>query len=96
MNNQTHYSKPKLGDLKANISYQIQWLTVKEAAKKTTLAEKTIYKWAQEGRIPAYRVGGKVILNEQEIDEYIRSHRIKASVKPFDLKAETKKVLARI
>ena len=97
MNSESHLKTlPRLDDLAANPSSGVQWLTVKEAAKKTTIAQKTIYKWVKEGRLPGYKVEGKVILNEQEIDQYIHSHRIVASVKTFDLKEETKKVLERI
>ncbi len=48
-----------------------QILTVKELAKYLNLTNITIYKYLKEGRIPAFRVGGRWKFDKDKIDEWL-------------------------
>ena len=46
-------------------------LTIKELSQYLKLAEKTAYRLASEGRIPAFKVGGAWRFRKSEIDRWI-------------------------
>lgn len=47
-------------------------LTVKDVAKRTALAERTVRQKADLGEIPAYKLGKVWRFKEEDIDDYIR------------------------
>ena len=49
-----------------------QILTTKELAEYLKLTEVTIYKYANEGRIPGFKVGSRWRFDKDQIDELLR------------------------
>ena len=41
--------------------------TIKQAQERMQITRPTIYKWLKEGRLKAYRIGGRVFLKEAEV-----------------------------
>ncbi len=50
----------------------MQLQTVLEISKKLGVCQPTIYTQIREGKIPAYRIGRKVLLNFDEVLEAMR------------------------
>ena len=48
-----------------------QWVTVGEIAKHLRVASITIYRWLEQGRIPAHRVGRQWRFQLAEVDAWI-------------------------
>jgi excisionase family DNA binding protein len=47
-------------------------LTVKELAAYLKIAEKTAYRFASEGRLPGFKVGGAWRFRKSEIDQWTK------------------------
>jgi len=54
-------------------------LSVKDAAGLLTVSEKTVYRWIQQGTIPAYKVHGSYRFNRAELIEWATSRRLGVS-----------------
>ena len=50
-------------------------MTLKEVADYLHLNERTIYKWAQEGTIPASKLGSTWRFRKSEIDAWVEEHK---------------------
>src|SRR5437899_5095330 len=59
-------------------------LTVRDAARIMNVSEKTIYRWINQGSLPAYRVNEQYRFNRAELLEWATSRRINVSVEIFD------------
>jgi excisionase family DNA binding protein len=51
------------------------WLTVEELADYLKLSQAKLYRMAQEGRIPASKIGSQWRFDREEIDEWARRQR---------------------
>ncbi|MGP0628666.1 helix-turn-helix domain-containing protein [Nitrospina sp. 32_T5] len=69
-----------------------EYMTVKEVAAYLRARPKTIYSWASEGKIPAYKVNGLLLFDKSEIDEFIRANKIR----PINPSNEAKKILGTL
>jgi PTS system nitrogen regulatory IIA component len=58
-------------------------LTVRDAAKLLTVSEKTIYRWINQGFLPAYRVQEQYRFNRAELLEWATSRRLNVSAEIF-------------
>lgn len=58
-------------------------LTVRDVAKLLAVSEKTIYRWLNEGIIPAYRVNEQYRFNRAELLEWATARRINVSAELF-------------
>lgn len=58
-------------------------LTVREAAKFLDVSEKTLYRWANDGQIPLYRVNGQVRFSRAELVEWATARKMKISTEAF-------------
>jgi PTS system nitrogen regulatory IIA component len=58
-------------------------LTVRDVAKLLSVSEKTIYRWLNEGIIPAYRVNEQYRFNRAELLEWATARRIHVSAEIF-------------
>jgi PTS system nitrogen regulatory IIA component len=58
-------------------------LTVRDAAKLLNVSEKTIYRWINQGHLPAYRVNEQYRFNRAELLEWATSNKINVSVDIF-------------
>ena len=54
----------------------ITWLNTAETAKRLGVTPRTLYRFIDEGRLPAYRFGRVIRLKESEVAEFIDSCRI--------------------
>lgn len=58
--------------LGARLNVKTDILTIKEVSEYLKLAEKTTYRLAAEGKIPAFKVGGAWRFQKSEIDAWIK------------------------
>src|SRR5947209_17167341 len=59
-------------------------LTVREAARIMNVSEKTIYRWINQGALPAYRVNEQYRFNRAELLEWATARKINVSVEIFE------------
>lgn len=57
-------------------SNDIAWLSTAEAARRLGVTPRTLYRFIDEGQLPAYRFGRVIRLKEHEVDGFIDSCRI--------------------
>ncbi len=50
---------------------QEQFLTVRELAEMLRLGERTLYRLANSGGIPAFKIGGSWRFRRQDIDDWV-------------------------
>ena len=55
-------------------------LTVRDAAKALNVTEKTVYRWIQNGGLPAYRVAGQYRINRAMLFDWATSKRVNFSL----------------
>jgi PTS system nitrogen regulatory IIA component len=58
-------------------------LTVRDAARMLTVSEKTIYRWINQGSLPAYRVNEQYRFNRAELLEWATARKINVSAEIF-------------
>lgn len=58
-------------------------LTVREVAALLDVSEKTIYRWVNQGDLPAYRVKDQYRFNRAELLEWVSARKIKVSADIF-------------
>ncbi len=49
-------------------------LTVKQVAQYLQLKESTIYSWAQDGKIPAIKIGRTWRFRRADLDDWLEQH----------------------
>jgi len=54
----------------------IVWLSTSEAALRLGITARTLYRFIDEGQLPAYRFGRVIRLQQREVDEFIERSRI--------------------
>ncbi len=52
-----------------------KWLTLDELAEYLKLSRTKLYRMAQEGEIPASKIGAQWRFNRKEIDDWVSSQR---------------------
>lgn len=55
---------------------EIVWLNTAETARRLGVTARTLYRFIDEGQLPAYRMGRVIRLKASEVDEFIESCRI--------------------
>lgn len=55
---------------------EIRWLSTADAAKRVGITPRTLYRFIDNGELPAYRFGRVIRLKESEVDRFIESCRI--------------------
>ncbi|WP_419919934.1 helix-turn-helix domain-containing protein [Candidatus Poriferisocius sp.] len=55
---------------------QILWLNTETAAKRLGITTRTLYRFINEGSLPAYRMGRVIRVNQADVDEFIKLCRI--------------------
>ncbi len=53
-----------------------KWLTKKDVCQYLRVSLRTVENWTSQGIIKAYKLGGRVIYNREEIDAIIQSNAI--------------------
>lgn len=55
---------------------EITWLSTAAAAKRLGITSRTLYRFIDQGEIPAYRFGRVIRLKQDEVDAFIEKSRI--------------------
>jgi excisionase family DNA binding protein len=58
-----------------------RWLSTQEASERLGITLRTLYRFMDEGQVPAYKFGRVFRLKEEDVDAFIEGAR----VKPGDL-----------
>jgi excisionase family DNA binding protein len=64
----------------------IVWLNTAETARRLGVTPRTLYRFIDEGQLPAYRFGRVIRLKETEVEQFIDDCRIA----PGTLEADTR------
>jgi PTS system nitrogen regulatory IIA component len=59
-------------------------LCVRDVAKLLSVSEKTVYRWVEQGNLPAYRINQQYRFNRAELLEWASARRIKVSAEIFN------------
>lgn len=51
-------------------------ITIKELAEYLKIAEKTAYRFASEGKVPSFKVGGAWRFRKVEVDRWIKEQEL--------------------
>jgi len=54
----------------------IKWLSTGEAARRIGITPRTLYRFLDEGGLPAYRFGRVIRLKQSDVDAFIETCRI--------------------
>ena len=57
-------------------SADIEWLSTQEAARRLGITTRTLYRFVDQGELPAYRMGRVIRLKATDIDTFIDGSRI--------------------
>jgi excisionase family DNA binding protein len=60
----------------AVVTSEITWLSTAAAAKRLGITSRTLYRFIDQGEIPAYRFGRVIRLKQDEVDAFIDRSRI--------------------
>lgn len=55
----------------------IEWLSTQAAAARLGITTRTLYRFIDQGELPAYRMGRVIRLKRDEVDSFIERSRIK-------------------
>ena len=64
------------GSRSMSSSTGIVWLNTAETARRLGVTPRTLYRFIDEGQLPAYRFGRVIRLKEVEVEEFIDNCRI--------------------
>ena len=53
-----------------------EWLSSKEAASRIGITHRTLYRFIDEGQIPAYRIGRVIRLQRPDVESFIEQSRV--------------------
>jgi excisionase family DNA binding protein len=59
------------------VADEIGWLGTKDAAARMGLTLRSLYRFIDEGDLPAYKFGRVIRIKEVDVDRFIESCRIK-------------------
>ncbi len=54
-----------------------KWLTLEQIAEYLQMSISSIYKMAQSGKIPSYKVGRQWRFKKEEIDKWVEKRKVK-------------------
>jgi excisionase family DNA binding protein len=55
----------------------IEWLSTQEAAARLGITTRTLYRFIDQGDLPAYRMGRVIRLQAADVDAFIEASRIR-------------------
>ena len=58
------------------MSENIVWLSTKKAAERLGITVRTVYRFVDEGRLPAYKFGRVIRIKERDVNVYIERCRV--------------------
>jgi len=59
-----------------NVGDDISWLSTPAAAERLGITPRTLYRFIDEGQLPAYKFGRVIRLKQTDVDAYIDSCRV--------------------
>ncbi len=60
----------------SSTSDELHWLSTADAARRLGITARTLYRFIDEGQVPAYRFGRVIRLKQHEVDAFIDACRI--------------------
>lgn len=54
----------------------IEWLSTQEAARRLGVTTRTLYRFVDQGELPAYRMGRVIRVKATDVDAFIEASRI--------------------
>jgi excisionase family DNA binding protein len=57
-------------------SADIEWLSTQEASRRLGITTRTLYRFVDQGDLPAYRMGRVIRLKATDVDSFIEGSRI--------------------
>jgi excisionase family DNA binding protein len=57
-------------------SNEIIWLSTQDAAKRLGITTRTLYRFVDEGSLPAYKMGRVFRLKEADVDAFIEASQV--------------------
>ena len=64
--------------------------TAEQVAELFSLKKKTLYSWAEQGRIPCFKIGKALRFRESELREFIEASRIPLTDSKTQIKVRVK------
>ncbi len=58
------------------MTHAIRWLSTREAAERLGITLRTLYRFIDEGQLPAYKFGRVIRLQEADVERFIDAARI--------------------
>lgn len=58
------------------MSADISWLSTQDAARRLGVTPRTLYRFIDQGELPAYRLGRVIRLKADDVDAFIEGSRI--------------------
>ena len=55
---------------------EIVWMSTQEAARRLGITPRTLYRFVDEGALPAYKMGRVFRLKRADVDEFLEASRI--------------------
>ena len=52
------------------------WMSSKDAAQRIGITSRTLYRFIDEGQIPAYRIGRVIRLQRSDVESFIEQSRV--------------------
>ena len=59
------------------VSDSIVWLSTRDASERLGVTLRTLYRFIDEGKLPAYQLGRVIRLKSDDVDSFIESVRIR-------------------
>ena len=56
---------------------EILWMSTQEAARRLGITPRTLYRFVDEGALPAYKMGRVFRLKRSDVDEFMEASRIR-------------------
>ncbi len=63
--------------MSANREAEPVWLGTADAARRIGVTTRTLYRFIDEGRLPAYQFGRVIRIRQSDVDDFIESCRIR-------------------
>lgn len=60
-------------------------LTARELGELLGFAAGTVVDWAEAGKVPAFKIGGRLRFRESEVVAWLEKHRISSGPQPLEV-----------
>ncbi len=86
--------KAIIGLSRGHVRMMAEWLGLRHLAEYSDTSERTLRGWIHLGvdPLPAFRIGGKILVGRRDFDSWLRRHRI-ISTESIDVNAIVKEIV---